>query len=450
MTIGRNGTAPSHINRLFGLGTLGGLSEPQLLERYVDQGDEMAFEALVARYGPMVLGVCRRALSDPNDAEDAFQATFLILVRKAGTLSDRTLLGNWLYGVARRVALRARANASRRRFVEGRKAFPLGKAAPEDAYRSEVGHVIDEEISRLPEHDRMVLVLCDLQGESGEDAAQRLGLQAVTLRSRLHRARKRLKDRLARRDIVPGMSLAAATRSVALPEGLLETTVNAAIQFAESPVAIGAVSAPVAALTEGVLRTMLLTKLKIAAVVVLGLATSGAVGLAQAPKESAPASADDRLEKVEQKLDEVLRALEGNVAKRGKTSSNTATTTSKAYTVPKTAKVYNYVTTTQTSPAIVSVDATKAGEATLTFGTTTTGAAAPTEVVTEFTGIETIHKPASTAAATRTIEFSTANREETSTERFSQVEKRLSSLERRIADLERALSKNTSEALPGK
>src|SRR3954449_8238622 len=108
-----------HVRQLFGAGTLVGMAEGQLLERFSSRRDEAAFELIVARHGPMVLGVCRRILSDPDDVEDAFQATFLVLVRKAGSLRDRDRVGNWLFGVASRVALRARATSSRRRAVEG-------------------------------------------------------------------------------------------------------------------------------------------------------------------------------------------------------------------------------------------------------------------------------------------------------------------------------------------
>src|SRR3954447_6451072 len=118
MSTGHYGAVLRHLQRLFSLGTVAGLTEWQLLHRYVTRHDEAAFEALVARHGPMVLGVCRRVLDDPHDVEDAFQATFLVLVKKAGSIRDRDVLGTWLYGVARRVAVRARVEARRRRARE--------------------------------------------------------------------------------------------------------------------------------------------------------------------------------------------------------------------------------------------------------------------------------------------------------------------------------------------
>src|SRR5207248_5689960 len=134
-------------------GTVSGLSEGQLIERFATRGDEAAFEALLARHGPMVLGICRQVLRDPDDVEDAFQATFLVLVRKAGTLRDRDLVGNWLFGVASRVALRARAAAARRRAVEG-SGNTVDALAPGDDHDGESRTMIHEEVRRLPEKYR--------------------------------------------------------------------------------------------------------------------------------------------------------------------------------------------------------------------------------------------------------------------------------------------------------
>ncbi|HWE35442.1 MAG TPA: sigma-70 family RNA polymerase sigma factor [Isosphaeraceae bacterium] len=311
-----NGAVLRQVDRLFGAGTLAGLSEAQLLERFVARRDEAAFAALVERHGPMVLGVCRRTLADRHDIEDAFQATFLVLVRKAGSIRDREGLAPWLHGVARRVACRARGLAARRRAVEGPglDEVALAVAATPEAPRSDLVPLLDEEIARLPANDREAIVLCDLQGRPGEEAARLLGLRAVTLRSRLHRARRRLRERLVRRGVAPA-ALASAwiATSPAPAMELSESTITAAIGFAARPASAGAASARVVALTEGVLKAMLLTKWKVAAVatVALGIAAAGVV--AQQPgTPGRPASDEDRLRQVEEKLDRVLRALENH------------------------------------------------------------------------------------------------------------------------------------------
>jgi RNA polymerase sigma factor (sigma-70 family) len=158
------GAVLQQIDRLFRQGSGAGLPEWQLLNRYVTRRDESAFEAIVARHGPMVLGVCRRVLDDPHAVEDAFQATFLVLVRKAGSLSERDAIGHWLYGVAHRVALRARADAARRRIRE-KLANPCTVPAPlEDPSRCEIGPLLDDELSRLPGKYRAPIVLCYLEG----------------------------------------------------------------------------------------------------------------------------------------------------------------------------------------------------------------------------------------------------------------------------------------------
>jgi DNA-directed RNA polymerase specialized sigma24 family protein len=159
----------NQLERLFGQGTSIGLSEGELLERFVTAHDEAAFEALVARHGPMVLGVCRQLLRDPNDADDAFQATFLVLVRKAGTLRRRDLLGNWLYGVAYRVAARARTLSARRYAhvayghdtVESLTTLECGQdVGPDETVHLEQGPWLHQEVSYLPEKYRVPVVLC--------------------------------------------------------------------------------------------------------------------------------------------------------------------------------------------------------------------------------------------------------------------------------------------------
>jgi RNA polymerase sigma factor (sigma-70 family) len=268
---------------LFGEGTLVGISDALLLDRFVMHRDEAAFEAIVARHGPMVLGVCRRVLDDPDDIEDVFQATFLVLVRKAGSLRDRDLLANWLYGVAHRVAVRARANAYRRHLLErpGREEAVMDGEPREDL--AELRAVLDDEMSRLPDRLRAVVVLCDLQGLAQQDVARQIGCPVGTIKSRLSRARARLRGRLVRRGIaLPCLGakalIAPETASAAVPAALSASTIRAALDLtAGAPVA-----APIGALAEGVVRSMTITKVSLAAIGLLAsiLAVAGALSIA--------------------------------------------------------------------------------------------------------------------------------------------------------------------------
>jgi len=288
MTSGHYGSVLRHINRLFNVGTVTGLSEGQLLERFVARRDEAAFEALVARHGPMVLGVCRQVLRDSHEAEDAFQATFLVLVRKAGSLRQRHLLGNWLYGVAYRVAMRARANSARRRERERPGAE---EAAVEPAYQmaqDDVGPVLHEEVNRLPGKYRAPVVLCYLEGHTHEEAAAQLRWPVGTVKGRLSRALDQLRSKLTRRGLALSAGLLttelARSASAAVPTALVDSTVQAAVLVAASPVAAaGSISASAAALSEGVLKAMIFTKIKVGAAVVLaaGVVVTGAGVLAQ-------------------------------------------------------------------------------------------------------------------------------------------------------------------------
>lgn len=180
----------SQIQRLHAVGTATGLSEGELLERFPARRDSAAFEALVARHGPMVLGVCKRHLRDVHAIDDAFQATFLILVRRADSIRDRSLLGNWLYGVARRVAIRARADAARRT-TESLPVDIPADTEPSTAERAEAIAILDEEIARLARAFSAPIVLCALEGLTHEQAAERLRCPVGTIRSRLARGRDR-------------------------------------------------------------------------------------------------------------------------------------------------------------------------------------------------------------------------------------------------------------------
>ena len=207
------------LDGLFRHGAASHLSDEELLGRFVarrDEAAEAAFAALVERYGPMVLGVCRRVLGDRHEAEDAFQATFLVLARKAGSIARRAQLANWLFGVACRTALDARARALRRKAREQRvHAMTRSQTRPaEDGepVLDELRAILDEELARLPERYRGAVVLCELDGLSRRAAARRLGIPEGTLSSRLARAKELLRRRLGRR----GLALSAIALDRAL------------------------------------------------------------------------------------------------------------------------------------------------------------------------------------------------------------------------------------------
>ena len=250
-----------------------------LLEAFLGRGDaaEAAFASLVERHGPMVLRVCRGELRDSHAAEDAFQATFLILARKAGTIRESGSIASWLYGVARRVARRARAVEGRRAVVERRGAIMAAERGHRADGPRELVPEIQEEIDRLPEKYRTAVVLCDLEGLSRDEAADQLRVPAGTVRIRLARARHKLRGRLARRGLAPAVA-AAAAEARAMPPPLVDATIRAAMRVAAGQAA-GA-SGPVAALVEGVLKSMFLTKLRSA---VLLATTAAAACLAAIP-----------------------------------------------------------------------------------------------------------------------------------------------------------------------
>jgi RNA polymerase sigma factor (sigma-70 family) len=277
------GAVLGHLRRLLDKGTVAGLSEGQLLERFLARGDEAAFAAIVARHGPMVLAVCRRVLTDEADAEDAFQATFLVLVRRGRAIRNRESLASWLHGVAQRVAARARLDAARRRRHERAKGGEMPTATAPEPMADDFGPVLHEELAALPEKYRAPLVLCYLEGHTHDQAADALGWPVGTVRGRLARARDQLRGRLARRGVgITGALLVATLSSeatAAVPELLIESTTRAAVLAAAGRLAVaGAVSAGAVRLGENALRSMLMVKLKGLAVVVLlvaGLVITG-------------------------------------------------------------------------------------------------------------------------------------------------------------------------------
>jgi RNA polymerase sigma factor (sigma-70 family) len=275
------------------------LGDGELLSCFIERRDSAALAALVTRHGPMVWGVCRRLLSH-HDAEDAFQATFLVLVRKASSVVPRDMLANWLYGVAHQTALQARRTAARRRIREVQvTALPDTEGVQPDPC-DDLQPLIDQEVSRLPGHYRAVFVLCDLEGRTRQEVARQLGVPLGTVAGRLARARALLARRLAQRGItLSGGALVAPVAPVA-PVALVSTTIHAVSSFAAGPGAATGVIAPqVAALTQGVLNCMLLTKLKIALAVLLmvvGLLVAGLAALPALAQKPAEQMEDNELD----------------------------------------------------------------------------------------------------------------------------------------------------------
>ncbi len=246
-----------------------GVDDGHLLERFIRERDEPAFAELVRRHGPMVLGVCRRVLDNPHDAEDCFQAAFMVLVRKAESIRPSSMVGNWLYGVAYRTALEARKLAARRRIIEKKKfAEPRPEEASSASAWQELRPALDRELSRLPDKYRVVLVACDLEGKTRRDVAQELGLPEGTVASRLARARRMLAKRLTRYASISAGALGtllSAESAAPVPPALVASTAKAAVQLAAGKSAEGALSPCVAALCDAVISSKLWTKINIGA-----------------------------------------------------------------------------------------------------------------------------------------------------------------------------------------
>jgi RNA polymerase sigma factor (sigma-70 family) len=300
----------------------------------------VAFEALLRRHGPMVLAVCGRVLRHEQDAEDAFQATFLVLARKGSVIRPRDLVGNWLYGVAYRTAMKARAMNAKRRTKERDAAQVPRPEATADGAPEELLAALDRELHRLPDKYRAPVVLCELEGRPRKEAARLLGLAEGTLSWRLARARKLLARRLA--GFGPGAPAGVLALALprAVPPSLLASTAKVA---AGESLAAGVVSARVLALTERVAKAMFLSKLKVVPAVVLALVVSaGAVGVtyravAADPGPASPEAraAQDDLEALRLEVEalrkglqatrERVKGLEGEVqALKGKTAVNPA------------------------------------------------------------------------------------------------------------------------------
>jgi RNA polymerase sigma factor (sigma-70 family) len=269
-----------YIRQTAGQGRTAELTDGQLLERFVADRDENAFGALIQRHGPLVLTVCRRVLNNTHDVEDAFQATFLVLVRKAGSIAKRESVSSWLLGVARRTAVRAKMDAARQDMLKRQVQKTVAPDCTQETILQDLRLILDEEVQRLPERYRLPFVLCYMHGKTNQEAAVLLGCPKGTILSRLSRARERLRSRLVRRGL--GLSagliatmLSQSAASAAVPTSLAGSTIKAAITFAGGTTAAGVISAKAAALAQGVLKTMIMTQLKIAASMVLTVALLG-------------------------------------------------------------------------------------------------------------------------------------------------------------------------------
>jgi RNA polymerase sigma factor (sigma-70 family) len=268
----------------------------QLLEDFAARRDQAAFTALVARHGPMVLRVCRRVLGHEQDAEDAFQATFLVLAGSSGMIRQRESLTGWLHGVAYRTAMKAKRSVARRRSHEAR--LRAMTPRPDSPRWDDVQAVLDEEIERLPDPYRAAFVLCVLEGKSGAEAAAAMGVKGGTVLSRVARARKLLQTRLARRGIkltslLAALAVAEGAGRAGVPAALAEATVRSGLWVAAGETAAGLIPPRAAALAAGVTRAMFLSKTKIALGIVLavGLFAAGAGLLTRpAPAAQVPAS----------------------------------------------------------------------------------------------------------------------------------------------------------------
>jgi RNA polymerase sigma factor (sigma-70 family) len=287
-----DGVSRLHLRTLFSVGAMTGLTDGQLLERFATHGGEaaeLAFAAIVERHGPMVFRACRGILRDDHEAMDAFQATFLVLLRKGDTLWVGDSLGPWLHRVACRAAGRAKVDSNRRRAHE-RGAAEQESGRQRGGGSGDLAVALHEEVDRLPNHYRVPVVLCDVEGRTYEEAARHMGCPVGTVRSRLARGRERLRGRLIRRGLAPsagflGATLSAEAARAAMPATLMGSTIQIATRIlAGGATTAGEVSASVLELTEGVRKMMFLSKLKLVSAALLtavGLTVIGAGVLAQ-------------------------------------------------------------------------------------------------------------------------------------------------------------------------
>jgi RNA polymerase sigma factor (sigma-70 family) len=294
-------------------------TDGQLLAAFVEQRDEAAIAALVQRHAAMVWGVCRRVLRNQHDAEDAFQATFLVLVRRAVAIASPELLAGWLHGVALKTASKARAMAAKRRSRERQvTSMPEPEARP-PAGLDDPLTLLDGELGRLPVRYRTAVVLCDLEGCTRKEAALQLGVPEGTVAARLARARAMLAKRLLRRGQVLSspapLGLSSSAMPACVPAAVVSATIrSAALVAAEQMLAEGAISPTVAALMQGVLKAMLLRKLQtvtavllVLAMVALGGGLLARHGAAQSQAEKPVAGADRAAEARKKKAEAIAQ-----------------------------------------------------------------------------------------------------------------------------------------------
>ncbi len=304
MAVGQLNAVVQYLHGLARKSASASLSDRDLLRQFIRNRDECAFEILVRRHGQLVLGVCRRVLHHDHDAEDAFQATFLVLVRKAAALRSPESLANWLYGVANRTAMEMRRARVRR---QAKEAMAMPRTEPEAIAPIDFRVAFDEELALLPDKYREAVVLCDLQAKTRREAARELSCAEGTVASRLARGRALLAQRLNRRGIGISVGTVAAAaigeNAVALvPRVLTMNTIKAASLLAAGQPICAIVSASIAAATEGALKSMFMIKLKLLASILMvltaGLCSAGllyqvAAGANQAGETSAQARAKD-------------------------------------------------------------------------------------------------------------------------------------------------------------
>jgi RNA polymerase sigma factor (sigma-70 family) len=293
MNQGSASAVRQQLELLWTSGTLTGFSDAQLVGRFVGPRDataELAFRELMNRHGPMVMGVCRQILRRPHDVDDAFQATFLVLVRKSGSIRVGESLAPWLYAVAYRTAQRARAAASRYRPVPAEILEIPGESSPNDPCHFDVRPLLHEELNRLPGKYRDPIVLCHLEGKTHEEAARLLQWPVGTVSGRLSRGRELLRSRLNRRGIEVSPVMLVSNWLAGTPIGLAPSFIQA---LAGGAIGLTgpSISASVQSLAQGVQKTMLLSKLSLSAVVVVlvgGMVTGAAVWGTQPPQATRP------------------------------------------------------------------------------------------------------------------------------------------------------------------
>ena len=277
----RIGDILHHVRQLVRPEQGAGLGDGELLHRWVTRRDEAAFEVLLWRHGSMVLGVCGRVLRDAHEAEDALQATFLALARKASSIGRREAVAGWLYRVAYRVALEARSRAARRPVLNGEYLASVAVEPGDDLSWRDLRPILDEEVNRLPMKYRVPFILHHLEGRTNEDVARELGCPVGTVLSRVARAREQLRSRLLRRGVflsagALAASLAASARSATVLPGLIGALVQAAAIVATGAMPpANLVSANAVTLAEGVIKGMAITKLKVVVLLVLALSLLG-------------------------------------------------------------------------------------------------------------------------------------------------------------------------------